>query len=192
MKQNKKGFTIIELVIVISVVAILAGVLIPVFSNIVKKANLSADQVAVRNMNTAIATTSILDGDIEKVTIIRETLDQAGYRSDDLSPITKGHKFYWNKTYNVIMLVDCTNEDSTKWSVVYPTDTPAKAEFENPSIRNTTNYDLSSLPLAEMEELTGEEKVVKDTVASIGNVPDTLTLDTALKFTATETAEEAE
>lgn len=38
-KSNKKGFTIVELVIVIAVIAILAAVLIPTFSNVVEKAN---------------------------------------------------------------------------------------------------------------------------------------------------------
>ena len=41
-RNNKKGFTIVELVIVIAVIAILAGVLIPTFSGIVKKAQLNA------------------------------------------------------------------------------------------------------------------------------------------------------
>ena len=41
-KTNKKGFTIVELVIVIAVIAILAAVLIPTFSSIVKKADESA------------------------------------------------------------------------------------------------------------------------------------------------------
>ena len=38
-KMNKKGFTIVELVIVIAVIAILAGVMIPTFSGLVEKAN---------------------------------------------------------------------------------------------------------------------------------------------------------
>ena len=38
-KLNKKGFTIVELVIVIAVIAILAGVLIPTFATVVDKAN---------------------------------------------------------------------------------------------------------------------------------------------------------
>ena len=41
-KNNKKGFTIVELVIVIAVIAILSAVLIPTFSNITKKAKESA------------------------------------------------------------------------------------------------------------------------------------------------------
>ena len=42
--KNRKGFTIVELVIVIAVIAILAAVLIPTFSGIVSKANQSAAQ----------------------------------------------------------------------------------------------------------------------------------------------------
>ena len=41
-RNNKKGFTIVELVIVIAVIAILAGVLIPTFTGIITKANDSA------------------------------------------------------------------------------------------------------------------------------------------------------
>lgn len=40
-KMNMKGFTIVELVIVIAVIAILAAVMIPTFSGIVNKANQS-------------------------------------------------------------------------------------------------------------------------------------------------------
>ena len=55
-KNNKKGFTIVELVIVIAVIAILAAVLIPTFSSIIKKAKVNNDIQLVRNLNTALAT----------------------------------------------------------------------------------------------------------------------------------------
>ena len=48
-KNNKKGFTIVELVIVIAVIAILAAVLIPTFSNVIEKAQKSAAMQAARN-----------------------------------------------------------------------------------------------------------------------------------------------
>ena len=51
-KFNKKGFTIVELVIVIAVIAILAGVLIPTFSGMVKKAQESAALQNARNKYT--------------------------------------------------------------------------------------------------------------------------------------------
>ena len=41
-RNNKKGFTIVELVIVIAVIAILAGVLIPTFAGVTAKAKQSA------------------------------------------------------------------------------------------------------------------------------------------------------
>ena len=42
-RTNKKGFTIVELVIVIAVIAILAAVLIPTFSGVIEKAEESAN-----------------------------------------------------------------------------------------------------------------------------------------------------
>ncbi|MBQ7446076.1 MAG: tyrosine-protein phosphatase [Clostridia bacterium] len=54
-RSNRKGFTIVELVIVIAIIAILAAVLIPTFGSIINKANASKDTVLVRNLNTALS-----------------------------------------------------------------------------------------------------------------------------------------
>ena len=53
-KSNKKGFTIVELVIVIAVIAILAAVLIPTFTNVIEKANQSKALQGARNLYTAL------------------------------------------------------------------------------------------------------------------------------------------
>ena len=53
-RNNKKGFTIVELVIVIAVIAILAGVLIPTFAGIVSKANKSSIEQETRAALTVI------------------------------------------------------------------------------------------------------------------------------------------
>ena len=47
--NNKKGFTIVELVIVIAVIGILAAVLIPTFSNVIKNAKESAAMQSVKS-----------------------------------------------------------------------------------------------------------------------------------------------
>ena len=53
-RNNKKGFTIVELVIVIAVIAILAGVLIPTFAGIVAKANKSNIEQETRASLTVV------------------------------------------------------------------------------------------------------------------------------------------
>lgn len=58
MRNNKKGFTIVELVIVIAVIAILAAVLIPTFSSITQSAKESAAmQQAKSGLNGVLALT---------------------------------------------------------------------------------------------------------------------------------------
>lgn len=72
-KSNKKGFTIVELVIVIAVIAILAGVMIPTFGGVIETAQESAamqkvtaaykDAYAVALSDDGVVNAA--DGDIE-------------------------------------------------------------------------------------------------------------------------------
>lgn len=54
-KKKFHGFTLVELVIVIAVIAVLAAVLVPTFSSMIDRANDSADLQLVTNMNAVIA-----------------------------------------------------------------------------------------------------------------------------------------
>jgi len=63
-KMNKKGFTIVELVIVIAVIAILAGVMIPTFGGIIKTANESGAMQKVSAAYKEAYALAISDGTI--------------------------------------------------------------------------------------------------------------------------------
>ncbi len=104
LKSKRKGFTIVELVIVIAVIGILAAILIPTFVNITKKANMSADEVAVRNMNTLLATEFVKEKPSELKEVV-DILDKNGYNVNSLSPISAGYTFVWNKETNKIELI---------------------------------------------------------------------------------------
>ena len=61
-KMNKKGFTIVELVIVIAVIAILAAVMIPTFGGIIKKANQSSVQQTAASLYKQAIALDLADG----------------------------------------------------------------------------------------------------------------------------------
>ena len=65
-RNNKKGFTIVELVIVIAVIAILAAVLIPTFGGVIETAHKSAAlQEATAAYKEAYAIALSDDGEID-------------------------------------------------------------------------------------------------------------------------------
>jgi prepilin-type N-terminal cleavage/methylation domain-containing protein len=113
-RNNKKGFTIVELVIVIAVIAILAAVLIPTFSSIIAKANQSADISAVTQMNKVLAGNNYKD-----ISEVAKALTENGFNADDtLVPVSKDHAYYWFPEYNTIILV---NESEGTWKLIAPT-----------------------------------------------------------------------
>ena len=62
-KMNKKGFTIVELVIVIAVIAILAAVMIPTFSGVVQNAKETAALQEARSIYNELAAYELSDGE---------------------------------------------------------------------------------------------------------------------------------
>ena len=119
INSKKKGFTIVELVIVIAVVAILAAVLIPTFSNLVKKANVSADTQAVRQMNTALAIYEAENGKPTNVTEAKKALDSQLINVEGgLVPVSKGYAFYWDSQENEVVLVKYGETIKASWEIL--------------------------------------------------------------------------
>ena len=61
MKKDR-GFTLVELVVVIAILGVLAGVAVPVYSGYVKKAHQAADNQLLGAVNTAFAAASMEAG----------------------------------------------------------------------------------------------------------------------------------
>lgn len=112
MKASKKrGFTIIELVIVIAVIAILAAVLIPTFANIIQKANVANDVALARNMNTILIADEATNGRSTDMYDVLIALEQGGFKLENLNPRADGNVFAWDKANNQIVYLDKNNLD---------------------------------------------------------------------------------
>ena len=73
-KNNRKGFTIVELVIVIAVIAILATVLVPTFGDVIAKAQNTAAIQEAKTMHTNyVANVDYADGDVAEEDLIIKT-----------------------------------------------------------------------------------------------------------------------
>lgn len=62
LSKSHKGFTLVELIVVIAILAILAGVAIPVYNGYIKKAQEAADQQLLDSINTAFAAACLSNG----------------------------------------------------------------------------------------------------------------------------------
>lgn len=78
-KNNRKGFTIVELVIVIAVIAILATVLVPVFGDVIDKANASKNLQAARNALTNYMVDHAQDGNDDLIIKVGKSGEEVYY-----------------------------------------------------------------------------------------------------------------
>jgi len=139
-KINKKGFTIIELVIVIAVIAILCAVLIPTFISLAKKAKVSNDTVLVKNLNTILAMSEATDG---KNVLMGDALTDVfdnGYVVANLTPTSEGYDIVWDSVNDRFRLYNGTTlvySDEGQTKVATQVDL-WKVYSEVPSIANQT------------------------------------------------------
>ncbi len=115
-RNNKKGFTVVELVIVIAVIAILAAVLIPTFAGLIQKANESNDIQAAKNMNTFLAAANVTDG-VDSILDVYDIFEDSGYSVESYKPLYAGRSYYYDKQANQIVYVD----DATG-KILFPAD----------------------------------------------------------------------
>lgn len=154
MKASKKrGFTIVELIIVIAVIAILAAVLIPTFSNLISRANESVDIQAARNMNTFLATAKYTSG-VSSILDVYDVFEESGFKVENYSPLYKGRHYYYDIGYNKILYVDDNG------TVLYP----EEHKGEQKGARNWCSLSMETMAEKQPDGYTTEGGVVTATV----------------------------
>ena len=87
MKQNKNGFTLMEMLIVIAIIAVLIAVAIPVFASQLEKTREATDLANVRSAYAQVSTEALL-GDSEATVTVNLKQKQADWKS--LDPVNIG------------------------------------------------------------------------------------------------------
>lgn len=110
--NRRKAFTIVELVIVIAVIAILAAVMIPTFTGIIKRANISADEQLAASINTQLSIYKAEGNKIETEADLIKALTSDEDFTAHLNPKSAKHGYhYWyNAETQTVELM--ANEDA--------------------------------------------------------------------------------
>ena len=74
--RSNKGFSLVELIVVIAIMAIIAGVAIPVYSNYITKAN---DSVNKQQMDDVVYAAKLADAEFGTTTTVAENASKTGF-----------------------------------------------------------------------------------------------------------------
>ena len=142
--KNKKAFTITELVVVIAVIAILAAILIPTFSEVIDNSKKSHDAQLVKNLNTALSVYKAETGkDPETYDDLMLALSQQGL-TDTTNPFLlatalKQDNMYlvWYENANFVTLID---QNDSQYNVSF---TPSFGLGNGVTVYNRAGEELS-------------------------------------------------
>ena len=131
MKQTKKGFTLVELLVVIAILAILATVSVVGYTAFIQKAHQSNDRTLVAQLNLAV--TRVDGGKYETMHEVAEAVKAQGFDVSKMQATAADQAILWDmeeqrffysadeerEGANVWVVVDDRLEISTKYSNYY-------------------------------------------------------------------------
>uniref|UniRef100_UPI004029B560 type II secretion system protein n=1 Tax=Candidatus Fimenecus sp. TaxID=3022888 RepID=UPI004029B560 len=108
--NKKRGFTIVELIIVIAVIAVLAAVLIPVFSGLIQQGKDAEAKVVVNTLNKGLAMTTTKPATMQSALEAVETNVGINVAKLDETYAKTGNKILWDSEYNTFLFVTKSGE----------------------------------------------------------------------------------
>ena len=104
IRRKGRGFTLVELVIVIAVIAVLSAVLIPVFGNVITSAKVAALRANIVTLNSNLMLRAIKDDNRSSYSAeeINKILDDMDF---DLENTPKGYSIWYDQSINNLRLL---------------------------------------------------------------------------------------
>jgi prepilin-type N-terminal cleavage/methylation domain-containing protein len=132
--KSRKGFTLVELVIVIAVLAIIAAIAIPTVSNVITNANNAADQTTCQSVELALKTADsqikagTADDSLSEESTVTDVLTKSGIAVDDsgLPALKSGNSYGWKYSNGKIYVTGAPegaadlDGNNTKLSEIFP------------------------------------------------------------------------
>ena len=100
MQKKKKGFTLVELLVVIAILAILAAVSVVGYLSFTEKAKESNDNTLVTQLNTVLQADEASDGKPKTMSDALDVLKENGFLVENLTPNSAKNEFLYNLKEN--------------------------------------------------------------------------------------------
>lgn len=172
MRKNKKGFTLVELLVVIAILAILATVAVVGYTSFIEQANQSVDMQIVKQMNIVLEADEITNG--KPSTVVEAKGILLSNRLDDFTPVDEKNVFYWVGTENRVLIWTKDSVDAETGKITFPEDlakkygelTEPSADWHDLSLDYTNGNHYIEIAPAEGEEIS------QLLITNIQNAPD--------------------